>query len=1435
MSLLRSKSLAKGVVSTLGAAALLATSGLLPAVAPPAGAALGPAASSQSEPATLIGDGKPHKVTFDKYSFKIDGQRLNVYSGEFHYWRLPSPDAWRDVLQKIKASGFNAVSLYFFWGLHQSEEGGQFDFSGIKDIDKLLTMAEEEGLFVIARPGPYVNAEISMGGLPAWLANKGHASLRSVENLQASKAWLNAFNKIAKKHLVTDGGGSVFLYQVENEIIAQQPRYEEFLKALVDVVKADGIDVPLFHNDWNTAGRFKDVDKYGTDFYASDVYPLGFNCSAPRNQLPDGEDQFRQFAPDTPHMIAESQGGAFTPWGASFTPEQCAKFTDAAYTRQWSVMGMANGVTAFSYYMTHGGTNWGWTGAPASGFTSYDYGAALAESRAITGKLAAQKEAGYFHRALPALAAMDPAGAPALAEHSGGAVKGYQRIAASGGTEAERFVAFRLADSNSTAETSFTTSLWLDSEDAGTKPVVVEDGDAAISYSGEWSEQADTTASGGTVRTATAKGASATLTFTGTGVKYLSASGTDFGKVRVQVDDRPAEVAHAWVSSNQNKPSQVVLADVQDLAPGEHTITVTALGEQADPSGGTKVSVDAFQIAGAPDPNAAKVHNDSSGFVTFGDGWEHASGKAWTAGDIGGDETFSARKGDEYTFKFTGVGFDLIAPFSENHGPAEVYVDGTLVGRTQEQTTTTANPQQVVFSKKDLAQGEHTVRVVVTGESFEGSSGTFVSLDAVRVHPNADSLGGGQQHEVGWARVPQTQGAKLHVHGRDAIALAVNFDLAGNRVGYSTAQLFAAPQPTAKGVVQYLMGVDGDPAEIVLRAKSEPIVEAPAGVTKTWNAEKGELLLAWTTAAQPKDIVVKGDGKPLVLRAVSREFAADVWQVFDGNRPVTVEGAHLVRGAKYDGTTLHLTGSMAKAGTLRVVADGVDQWTWNGTASTGAVPGPEQVATPTLEWRTAVGAPEADPTFDVSGWKVADSTKADNARQGPGPQQGIVLDSNHYGFFEGDVWYRASYKAAGPTISLKGNGGSGVPGHGRNPAFLQVWANGKYVGAVAADGSSKSLTLPVSAGEQVELAVLVHNLGQNLDWSDDGLSRQNRGLYDASLNSTGPVTWRIQGAQDPVGKTDPARTMYNNGGLYGERAGWHLPGYPTGDWAKATTFASDEGGLQWYATDFTLDVPQGQDQAYEVQITPRGGIRNDHSQVTIFVNGWNTGVYIGDIGPQTRFTIPAQFLNLRGTNRLTLAVAAKSAGAGPEDVKVVPVAATTGSVVGGQNDAPAYPKRVVEGSVSAEKVAAGAAVTAKASLTGAPLAGGERVRVEYLWGDSTQATAEASHSYSADGSYEVVAVARDAVSGQELARAAIGRVVAGDGPSEEPTDQPTNPAPTGPAPTGEPTDPAPTAAPTGTPTVQPTQGPTVTPTAMPSPSDPGRPGKPRPGLPQTGR
>ncbi|MBR1373638.1 beta-galactosidase, partial [bacterium] len=97
-------------------------------------------------------------ITYDRYSLIIDGERVFIRSGAFHYFRTPGEELARDRFMKMKSGGYNAVDIYFNWNYHSSAPG-EYDFSGIKDVRKVLNAAKEAGLFVIARPGPFINAE----------------------------------------------------------------------------------------------------------------------------------------------------------------------------------------------------------------------------------------------------------------------------------------------------------------------------------------------------------------------------------------------------------------------------------------------------------------------------------------------------------------------------------------------------------------------------------------------------------------------------------------------------------------------------------------------------------------------------------------------------------------------------------------------------------------------------------------------------------------------------------------------------------------------------------------------------------------------------------------------------------------------------------------------------------------------------------------------------------------------------------------------------------------------------------------------------------------------------------------------------------------------------------------------------------------------------
>ncbi|MDO4791717.1 MAG: beta-galactosidase, partial [Buchananella hordeovulneris] len=1314
-------------------------------------------------------DGKPHRIRWDKQSFYVDDERLHVWSGELHHWRLPSPEHWRDVFQKLRASGFNAVSLYFFHGLHQSTENGSYDFSGIKDIDKLLTMAKEEGLYVIVRPGPYVNAEISMGGLPAYMSNYTQSSLRSVQNLDKAKEWLGEFNKIAKKHQITDGGGSIILYQAENELLSDVSWRGDFLRELTRFIKSDGITVPVFHNDWGMGGRFANTASYGTDFYAFDWYPAGFNCGNQRGGFADRESDFRRMAPNSPMFITEAQGGAFTPWGAAFNTDQCAIYTDSGFTREYGVVNLGNGVTAFNYYMIIGGTNWGWTGSPSSGFTSYDYGAALNEDRIITPKLAVQKELGYWQNAVPQFASMDPVQAPRVENNSGARVKAYERVSVDKSSsvtgEGTHLLAFRHAQANTERNTNFTTKLTLSSGQSQDTGTLIPANDPKVAYTGTVTDGE----SG--VKVLSSNGATATLQFTGTGIEVTANPAINGGNANVTVDGAPIGTLSTNVPTLQNAEPRKVRKDFGTSA--QRTVVVTT-------TNGNPVNLASFRVFGAdvaPSSQTVKetINNNDTQRITYSTGWQYANNVNWTQGDINKDEHYSKTRDAYYEFTFTGTGIEIIAPYSVNHGYADVYIDNVKVGRTHEEVTTEASAQKIVFSKKDLPDQEHRLKVVVTGEPFPGSSDHYVSLDALRVYQGEPSQEPpAPVGALSWDRIPQKEGTFLTLGGRDAVIVTADAKLGEHKLLYSTAQLFVNQDMGDKQLL-VLVGKTGQDGELVLAYDAQPTVTGE--VEQDWDAARKAMRFNFTHTTAPQEFTVTAGGKPLTVRVIDRDTAADAWLIHgqDGatNKPVYLEGAYLARSVSFSGNKAQIVGSADKAQDMRVVLpQGITGASWNGAdlqaangVATGQAAAPVAYTAPTLQWVKAEETPEIEPGFDDSTWRAVDKTTAVNQWQQPGRSSRKVMGSNAYHQFEGDVWYRGTYtpNAAAGTITVNANGSTGQPGHGQAPAFALVWVNGQYAGSVNADGRDRRVNIPagaVTAGQEATVAILVHNMGQNLDWSDDGLSRQNRGLGDVAVSNgnSASVVWKIQGAQhtDPV---DVARGLYNVGGLYGERAGWYLPGYPTSDWKAAANMHASKPGVAWYRSKFDLNVPAGQDVAFRLDVQSsrfQGTRRSDQSQVLLFVNGWNTGVYVGDIGPQNSFTIPSGFLNMNGANEVAVAVTAKTAGHGPDSVVLRAVGNTTGGMPFTLNQAPSVGDFSVTATPSKTDPKRQERVVLAINQTIPQLAAGTISAIRVDWGDGLVETitdGRYRHVYNEAGAKTIKADLIDKVTNQVLASA----------------------------------------------------------------------------------
>ena len=375
------------------------------------------------------------RVSYDARSLMIDGKRQVIWSSEFHPFRLPSPDLWRDILQKMKASGFNTVALYFDWGYHSPKQG-VYDFTGIRDMDRLLDMAAEEGLYVITRAGPYVNAELSRGGFPGWLVNqRARARTDDPAYLAAVDEWLTHINAIIARHQINGDGkghkGTVILHQIENELALTTPAQRRYMDHLYAKARADGITVPIFHNDQGRNGYWvpessnvEHVVHGPNDLYAFDGYPGG-TCTVTGKPTrgsaapdwgfygPGGAKGGASASPDTPGFLAEFGGGWFDYWGSNGSYDCNAIQRGKRFQRVFYGTNLANGIDIQSFYMGYGGTSWGWLPAPVV-FTSYDYGAAISEPRNLREKAGEMKQLGELIAAVPDLAGMVPAGQPEI-------------------------------------------------------------------------------------------------------------------------------------------------------------------------------------------------------------------------------------------------------------------------------------------------------------------------------------------------------------------------------------------------------------------------------------------------------------------------------------------------------------------------------------------------------------------------------------------------------------------------------------------------------------------------------------------------------------------------------------------------------------------------------------------------------------------------------------------------------------------------------------------------------------------------------------------------------------------------------------------------------------------------------------------------------------
>ena len=335
-----------------------------------------------------------HTFAIGTNDFLLDGQRFQIRCGEVHAPRVPH-EYWRHRLQMAKAMGLNTVCAYLFWNMHEPHPG-EFNWSGQADAAEFCRIAQEEGLWVVLRPGPYACAEWEMGGLPWWLLKNEDIKLRTRDPryLDAAKKYLKEVGRVLGPLQITKGG-PILMVQVENEY-GSFGRDAEYMGELRQAMLDSGFDVPLF-----ACNPPNDL-KHG---YRSDLFPVVNFGSGPAT----GFKALREILPQGPLMCGEFYPGWFDTWGA---PHHLGK-TDQ-YLKDLEYMLSAGG--SFSIYMAHGGTTFGlWSGSDRPfkpDTSSYDYDAPISEAGWTTEKFFKTREVFAKHllpgETIPELPASNP-------------------------------------------------------------------------------------------------------------------------------------------------------------------------------------------------------------------------------------------------------------------------------------------------------------------------------------------------------------------------------------------------------------------------------------------------------------------------------------------------------------------------------------------------------------------------------------------------------------------------------------------------------------------------------------------------------------------------------------------------------------------------------------------------------------------------------------------------------------------------------------------------------------------------------------------------------------------------------------------------------------------------------------------------------------------
>lgn len=501
------------------------------------------------------------------------------------------------------------------------------------------------------------------------------------------------------------------------------------------------------------------------------------------------------------------------------------------------------------------------------------------------------------------------------------------------------------------------------------------------------------------------------------------------------------------------------------------------------------------------------------------------------------------------------------------------------------------------------------------------------------------------------------------LNGRQSKIIVSDYHFGNKTLLRSTAAVLAyGTFPSDDALVLYLEA--GQTGHLVF--KGHVVSETQRTVNATFTYVNGTTPYTVLTYVQTTGSITLRSSNGVLLYLLDVESA---WTFFappttsDPNLPADqqlfVLGPYLVRNAAINGSYVAAIGDNVNATTIEIYTGrpSVNMISWNGAklltevteygSLKARIPGTTNrtVSLPILsDWHVADSLPEKDRGYDDSAWTICNKTTTLSQAS---PLTLPVLFSSDYGYYAGQKLYRGYFD--GKTATSANVTAQGVLASG-----WSAWLNGQLVGGSPGNATLTATwdVLDFSGATLYDtanvLTITTDYTGHDETSTGPSGAENPRALLGAVLYGPGSnttqnfTTCKIQGNAGASANIDPVRGPMNDGGTHGERLGWHLPGFKPSNslWSLGSSIEGlNKSGISWYITTFSLSLDTDLDVPISLEISAPTGTT---ASIQIYMNGYQYGKFIPQIGPQPRFPSPPGVINNQGVNTLALSLWAQT-------------------------------------------------------------------------------------------------------------------------------------------------------------------------------------------------